>query len=145
VPEIDLIIFTDIWRVNGSFKSELLVRLLDEAYLRKKKVRLFSSRDCPVSFYPGRYSEKRIGLFSFARTFRILKRNKFNSIYVATPNGPVGFTAIVACWILRLDYSTSKRLCYPKYLKDLIHLAKHERSEDAASNAASNILSMVMR
>ena len=145
MPEIDLIIFTDLWKVQGDFESSLLSRVLDEAHLRKQTVRLFSSRDCPVSFRPSKYSDKKIGLFSFAKTFKILNRNKFKRIYVATPTGPVGLSAVIACWILRLDYSTRKRLCYPTYLKDLIALAKHEQSEDAAADAASNILSIVMR
>ena len=118
--QIDLIIFTDFWRVRGSNISDFLVRFTEMVYADKHTVRIFSPRDCP--FAPRRllHSERRWGLFAYWRIKRILRNNDFKGIFIATPNGPIGLCARFACWQLGLAYSTNKPLRYPSDIPDLM-------------------------
>ena len=143
--KIDLIIFTDLWRVNGSFRSSLMVSLVDQAHSQNHTVRVFSPRDCPISFFASRYSDRRIGLLGFWRIWNILNKNKFQSIHIATPRMLIGTYARIACWILGLDYSTDRSLGYPRYVKSLVDKSKKIRSAEAYGEAAANILHLVMR
>lgn len=146
MAKVDLIIFTDIWRVRGSVLSEFLVELLDTAYAGSNSVRVFSPSDCLISFPMGRYSEERIAVTGFFAIRRILKKNKFRAIYIPTPNSPVGIYARIACLSLGLEYCTNNKVTYPSYLRKwLSGVASSRREGTPMGELAANLLSIIMR
>ena len=143
---IDLIIFTDLWKVRGSRLSDFLRSFVDTAYENRNTVRVFSPSDCLLSVPVARYAEERISLSGFFAIRRILKRNKFKAIYIPTPNLPIGIYARLACKTLGLHYYTNERALYPSYLREwLSQLAPTSSQNLPVGELSANLLSIMTR
>lgn len=112
-----ILLITDAWgnkQINGVVTT--LKNLVKQAHLAGDNVHVFHPGRCRIRFPLPGYSEITIGLISVWRAKRLLKKQSWDHIHIATPEGFVGNQFAKACRQLGIPFSASCHTKFPEFV-----------------------------
>lgn len=111
-----ILLITDAWKpqVNGVVTT--LTNLVDQAKLNGDTIYVYHPGRCTFRFSLPGYSEIKIGIPNRLHIRKLLKKNSWDHIHIATPEGPLGFCFARICRKLNIPFSTSCHTKFPELL-----------------------------
>ena len=111
-----ILLITDAWKpqVNGVVTT--LHNLVIEAKKQGDTMYVYHPGRCTFKFSLPGYSEIKIGIPNPLRIRKLLKKNSWDSIHIATPEGPIGFYFATICRKLNIPFSTSCHTKFPELI-----------------------------
>jgi glycosyltransferase involved in cell wall biosynthesis len=111
-----ILLITDAWKpqVNGVVTT--LHNLVIEAKKQGDTMYVYHPGRCTFRFSLPGYSEIKIGIPNPLRIRKLLKKNSWDSIHIATPEGPIGFYFATLCRKLNIPFSTSCHTKFPELI-----------------------------
>jgi glycosyltransferase involved in cell wall biosynthesis len=111
-----ILLITDAWKpqVNGVVTT--LHNLVIEAKKQGDTMYVYHPGRCTFRFSLPGYSEIKIGIPNPLRIRKLLKKNSWDSIHIATPEGPIGFYFASICRKLNIPFSTSCHTKFPELI-----------------------------
>lgn len=111
-----ILLITDAWhpQVNGVVTT--LSNLVDQARKHGDTVHVYHPRRCTVRFPLWFYPEIEIGIPNPIHIRKLLKKQKWDHIHIATPEGSLGVSFSVACRRLKIPFSTSCHTKFPEFV-----------------------------
>lgn len=107
-----ILLITDAWhpQVNGVVTT--LSNLVDQAKKNGDKIHVYHPRRCTIRFPLWFYPEIEVGIPNPIHIRKLLKKQKWDHIHIATPEGTLGICFIRTCRRLKIPFSTS---CHTKF------------------------------
>jgi glycosyltransferase involved in cell wall biosynthesis len=111
-----ILLATDAWspQINGVVTT--LSNLVDQAKKHGDTIHVFHPGRClirvPLWFYP----EIKIGIPNPFLIRKLLKKQKWDHIHIATPEGTIGMSFIRMCRKLNIPFSTSCHTKFPEFI-----------------------------
>jgi glycosyltransferase involved in cell wall biosynthesis len=111
-----ILLITDAWKpqVNGVVTT--LFNLVIEAKKQGDTIYVYHPGRCAFRFSLPGYSEIKIGIPNPLRIRKLLKKNSWDHIHIATPEGPLGFYFARLCRKLHIPFSTSCHTKFPELI-----------------------------
>lgn len=111
-----ILLITDAWlpQVNGVVTT--LSNLVNQAKKNGDKVYVYHSGRCTLRFPLPSYPEIKIGIPNPLHILSLLKKQKWDHIHIATPEGPIGQSFVLSCRILKIPFSTSCHTKFPEFI-----------------------------
>lgn len=106
-----ILLVTDAWQqVNGVVTT--LENLVDQAKKHGDTIHVFHSGRCRIRFPLPGYKEIKIGIVMPWTVRKLLKKQSWDHIHIATPEGALGMAFARMCRKLNIPFSTS---CHTKF------------------------------
>ena len=111
-----ILLITDAWhpQVNGVVTT--LSNLVDQAKKNGDIIHVYHPRRCAVRFPLPSYPEIEIGIPNIWVVYKLIKRQKWDHIHIATPEGPLGMTFATVCRWAKMPFSTSCHTKFPEFV-----------------------------
>jgi glycosyltransferase involved in cell wall biosynthesis len=111
-----ILLVTDAWhpQVNGVVTT--LSNLVAEAKKNSDTIHVFHPGRCKIRFRFPLYPEITIGIPSPIVIRKLLKKQKWDYIHIATPEAPVGMMFARTCRRLNIPFSTSCHTKFPEFV-----------------------------
>jgi glycosyltransferase involved in cell wall biosynthesis len=111
-----ILLITDAWKpqVNGVVTT--LCNLVNQAKLHGDTIYVYHPGRCTFRFSLLGYSEIKIGIPNPFSIRKLLKKNSWDHIHIATPEGPIGFYFARLCRKLNIPFSTSCHTKFPELI-----------------------------
>lgn len=111
-----ILLVTDAWhpQVNGVVTT--LSNLVNQAKKNGDKIYTYHPGRCTLKFKLIFYPEIVIGIPNPFHIRSLLKKQKWDHIHIATPEGPIGLSFIRTCRRLKLPFSTSCHTKFPEFI-----------------------------
>jgi glycosyltransferase involved in cell wall biosynthesis len=111
-----ILLITDAWhpQVNGVVTT--LSNLVDQAKKNGDKIYVYHPRRCTFRFSLWFYPEIEIAFPNPLYIRKLLKKQKWDHIHIATPEGSLGMSFIRTCRRLRIPFSTSCHTKFPEFV-----------------------------
>ena len=111
-----ILLITDAWypQVNGVVTT--LSNLVDQARKHGDTVHVYHPRRCKIRFPLWFYPEIEIGIPNPFQIRKLLKRQKWDHIHIATPEGTLGISFSRTCRRLKIPFSTSCHTKFPEFV-----------------------------
>lgn len=111
-----ILLITDAWhpQVNGVVTT--LTNIVDRAKKNGDVVYVYHPRRCSLRFSLWFYPEIEVGIPNPLHVRRLLKRQKWDHIHIATPEGSLGMSFIRICRRLGIPFSTSCHTKFPEFV-----------------------------
>ena len=102
-----ILLVTDAWKpqVNGVVTT--LVNLVDQAKKQGDTIHVYHPGRCKIRFPLPLYKEITIGVPFPCGIRKLLKKQKWEHIHIATPEAPIGLNFVRTCKRLYILFSTS--------------------------------------
>lgn len=112
-----ILLVTDAWhpQVNGVVTT--LSNLVNQAKKAGDTIHVYHPGRCGVRFPLPIYPEIDIGLPNPLMVRKLLKKQLWDHIHIATPEAPVGMTFVRTCRRLKIPFSTSCHTKFPEFVK----------------------------
>lgn len=111
-----ILLITDAWhpQVNGVVTT--LSNLVDQAKKNGDTVHVYHPRRCTIRFSLWFYPEIEIGIPNPFHIRKLLKKQKWDHIHIATPEGSLGIAFARTCRRLGIPFSTSCHTKFPEFV-----------------------------
>lgn len=111
-----ILLITDAWhpQVNGVVTT--LSNLVDQARKHGDTVHVYHPRRCKLRFSLWFYPEIEIGIPNPMHIRKLLKRQSWDHIHIATPEGTLGIAFSRTCRRLKIPFSTSCHTKFPEFI-----------------------------
>mgnify|MGYP000459159615 CR=1 FL=1 len=112
-----ILLVTDAWgnkQINGVVTT--LKNLVKQAHAAGDTVHVFHPGRCKIRFPLPGYTEITLGIMTVRRAKRLLKKQSWDHIHIATPEGFVGTQFAKACRKLDIPFSTSCHTKFPEFI-----------------------------
>lgn len=111
-----ILLITDAWhpQINGVVTT--LSNLVDQAKKNGDKIYVYHPGRCTFRFSFPLYPEIIIGIPNPFHIRSLLKKQKWDHIHIATPEGPIGISFIRTCRRLNIPFSTSCHTKFPEVI-----------------------------
>jgi glycosyltransferase involved in cell wall biosynthesis len=111
-----ILLVTDAWKpqVNGVVTT--LVNLVDQARLQGDVMYTFHPHRCKIRFPLPQYPEIVVGVPNPLKVLKLLKKQKWDHIHIATPESILGITFAKSCRKLKIPFSTSCHTKFPEFV-----------------------------
>jgi glycosyltransferase involved in cell wall biosynthesis len=111
-----ILLVTDAWhpQVNGVVTT--LSNLVEQAKKNGDKIYTYHPGRCAIRFRLPSYPEIIIGIPNPFLVRSLLKKQKWDHIHIATPEGPIGMSFIRTCRRLKIPFSTSCHTKFPEFI-----------------------------
>jgi glycosyltransferase involved in cell wall biosynthesis len=111
-----ILLITDAWhpQVNGVVTT--LSNLVEQAKAHGDTVYVYHPGRCTLRFSLWFYPEITIGIPNISHIRKLLKKQKWDYIHIATPEGTLGFTFSRVCRSLKIPFSTSCHTKFPEFI-----------------------------
>jgi glycosyltransferase involved in cell wall biosynthesis len=111
-----ILLITDAWhpQVNGVVTT--LSNLVEQAKKNGDTVYVYHPRRCTVRFSLWFYPEIEIGIPNPFHIRKLLKKQKWDHIHIATPEGSLGMSFSRTCRRLGIPFSTSCHTKFPEFV-----------------------------
>lgn len=111
-----ILLITDSWhpQVNGVVTT--LSNLVDQAKKHGDKIYVYHPGRCTFRFPLWFYPEIEIGIPNPFHIRNLLKKQKWDHIHIATPEGTLGMCFIGTCRKLKIRFSTSCHTKFPEFV-----------------------------
>jgi len=111
-----ILLITDAWhpQVNGVVTT--LSNLVDQAKKHGDTIHVYHPRRCKIRFGLWFYPEIEIGIPNPFQVRKLLKKQKWDHIHIATPEGSLGMSFIRTCRRLGIPFSTSCHTKFPEFV-----------------------------
>jgi glycosyltransferase involved in cell wall biosynthesis len=111
-----ILLITDAWhpQINGVVTT--LTNIVDQAEKRGDVVYVYHSGRCTVRFPLWFYPEIEVGIPNPLQVWKILKRQQWNHIHIATPEGTLGLVFSSMCRMMNIPFSTSCHTKFPEFI-----------------------------
>jgi glycosyltransferase involved in cell wall biosynthesis len=111
-----ILLITDAWhpQVNGVVTT--LSNLVDQAKKNGDTIYVFHPGRCKIRFSLWFYPEIEIGLPNPIKVRNLLKKQKWDHIHIATPEGSLGLSFSKLCRKLKIPFSTSCHTKFPEFV-----------------------------
>jgi glycosyltransferase involved in cell wall biosynthesis len=111
-----ILLITDAWhpQVNGVVTT--LSNLVYQARKNGDTIHVYHPRRCKIRFSLWFYPEIEIGLPNPFHIRKLLKKQKWDHIHIATPEGTLGISFIRTCIRLGIPFSTSCHTKFPEFI-----------------------------
>ncbi len=111
-----ILLVTDAWhpQVNGVVTT--LSNLVEQAKKNGDKIYTYHPGRCTIRFRLPSYPEIIVGIPNPFLVRSLLKKQKWDHIHVATPEGPIGMSFIRTCRRLNIPFSTSCHTKFPEFI-----------------------------
>lgn len=113
-----ILLITDAWFPQTNGVVTTLSNLVQQARANGDRVYVFHPRRCLVRFPLPFYREIEIGFPNPFTVFSLLKRNTWDCIHIATPEGTLGISFSLAAFFLRVPYSCSCHTKFPEFVNE---------------------------
>ena len=122
MPKILLV--TDAWKpqVNGVVTT--LINLVDQAKKQGDTIHVYHPGRCKIRFPLPLYKEITIGVPFPCGIRKLLKKQKWEHIHIATPEAPIGLNFVRTCKRLNIPFSTSLHTLFPEFVEKRIPIIK---------------------
>ena len=122
MPKILLV--TDAWKpqVNGVVTT--LVNLVDQAKKHGDIIYVYHPGRCKIRFPLPLNKQITIGIPSPCIIRKLLKKQKWDHIHIATPEAPIGLTFVRTCKRLNISFTTSLHTLFPEFVEKRIPIIK---------------------
>ncbi len=116
ITNMKILLITDAWRpqVNGVVTT--LTHLVDEAKAHGDKIYVFSPSRCLIKIPCPGYPEIKLSWVNPLAVRRLVKRQTWDCIHIATPEGPIGIAFARTCRRLGIPFSTSCHTKFPDFV-----------------------------
>lgn len=113
---LKILLITDAWhpQVNGVVTT--LSNLVDQARKYGDIVHVYHPRRCKIRFALWFYPEIEIGIPNPIHVRKLLKRQKWDHVHIATPEGTLGISFSRICSRLKITFSTSCHTKFPEFV-----------------------------
>lgn len=111
-----ILLITDAWHPQTNGVVTTLTNLVDQAKRHGDTIHVFHPGRCTVRFPLPTYKEITIGLPNPLLVRRLLKRQTWDHIHIATPEAPVGMSFARTCRKLNIPFSTSCHTKFPEFV-----------------------------
>lgn len=111
-----ILLVTDAWhpQINGVVTT--LSNLVKQAKLNGDKIHVYHPGRCKIRFPLPFYPEIKVGLANPFHVRKLLKKQKWDHIHIATPEGSLGITFARTCRRLNIPFSTSCHTKFPEFI-----------------------------
>jgi glycosyltransferase involved in cell wall biosynthesis len=111
-----ILLITDAWhpQINGVVTT--LSNLVDQAKKHGDAIHVYHPGRCTIRFPLWFYPEIEIGIPNPLHIRSLLKKQKWDHVHIATPEGPLGMSFAVACRRLNIPFSTSCHTKFPEFV-----------------------------
>lgn len=111
-----ILLITDAWypQINGVVTT--LSNLVDQAKKNGDKIHVYHPRRCKFRISLWFYPEIEIGIPNPFQIRKLLKKQKWDHIHIATPEGTLGMSFIRTCRRLNIPFSTSCHTKFPEFI-----------------------------
>jgi glycosyltransferase involved in cell wall biosynthesis len=111
-----ILLITDAWhpQINGVVTT--LSNLVEQAKKNGDKIYVYHPGRCTIRFQFPLYPEIIIGIPNPFHIRSLLKKQKWDHIHIATPEGPIGMSFIRTCRRLNISFSTSCHTKFPEVI-----------------------------
>jgi glycosyltransferase involved in cell wall biosynthesis len=111
-----ILLVTDAWhpQVNGVVTT--LTNLANQAKKSGDKIYVYHPGRATIRFPLPMYPEITIGIPNPLHVRKLLKKQKWDHIHIATPEAPLGISFTTMCKVLNLNYSISCHTKFPEFV-----------------------------
>ena len=111
-----ILLITDAWfpQVNGVVTT--LSNLVKQAKLNGDTIYVYHPNRCKIRFPLPFYPEIKIGIPNPFHVRKLLKKQKWDHIHIATPEGSLGITFARTCRRLNIPFSASCHTKFPEFV-----------------------------
>jgi len=111
---VKILLITDAWhpQVNGVVTT--LSNLVDQAKKHGDTIYVYHPRRCTFRFSLWFYPEIEIGIPNPIHIRKLLKKQKWDHIHIATPEGSLGIMFSKTCRRLKIPFSTASHTKFPE-------------------------------
>lgn len=111
-----ILLITDAWHPQTNGVVTTLSNLVDQARKNGDIIHVYHPGRCKIRFKLWFYPEIEIGIPNPYQVRKLLKRQKWDHIHVATPEGTLGISFIRWCRKLNIPFSTSCHTKFPEFV-----------------------------
>lgn len=111
-----ILLITDAWRGQTNGVVTTLTNLVEQAKKQGDTVHVFHPGRCKIRFPLPGYKEITIGIAMPWTVRKLLKKQRWDHIHIATPEGALGIAFARACRRLRIPFSTSCHTKFPEFV-----------------------------
>jgi len=111
-----ILLITDAWKPQTNGVVTTLTNLVQQAKLNGDKIHVFHPGRCKIRFPLPGYSEITIGIVMPWVVRKLLKKQKWDHIHIATPEGALGIAFARTCRKLNISFSTSCHTKFPEFV-----------------------------
>ena len=111
-----ILLITDAWfpQINGVVTT--LSNLVKQAKLNNDTIHVYHPGRCKIRFPLPFYPEIKVGIPNPFHIRKLLKKQKWDHIHIATPEGSLGITFARTCRRLNIPFSTSCHTKFPEFI-----------------------------
>jgi len=111
-----ILLITDAWHPQTNGVVTTLTNLVREARQRGDQVFVYYPGRCTIRFNLPQYSDIQVGIPNPLHIRRLLKRQAWDHIHIATVEGPIGFAFARTCRALNIPFSASCHTKFPEFV-----------------------------
>jgi len=111
-----ILLITDAWHPQTNGVVTTLTNLVREARNHGDVVHVYHPGRCTVRFSLPQYPEVTVGIPNPLHIRRLLKRQRWDHIHIATLEGPLGIAFARTCRRLRIPFSASCHTKFPEFV-----------------------------